>query len=60
MIAKLYRNGRTATRELEEFARARGIERCHAAAELPTLGLVLDRLVAQDGHEDVINLSTVE
>ena len=60
MIAKLYKNGRTATRELEEFLRSKGLEKCHAAQELPTLGLVVDRLVAQDSKADIINLSAVE
>ena len=60
MIAKLYKNGRSATRELEEFLRGRGLEKCHAAAELPTLGLVLDRLVSQEPDAAIINLSAVE
>ena len=34
MIAKLYKSGRTAVRELEEFIRGKGLEKCHAAQEL--------------------------
>ena len=60
MIAKLYRNGRTATRELEDFVHTRGLDRCHAAAEMPTLGLVLDRLVTFESSADIVNLSAVE
>ena len=59
-IAKLYRAGRPALREMEEYVRSKSLERCHAAAELPTLGLVLDRLVTGSSQNDVINMPAVE
>ena len=60
MVAKLYKYGRTASRELEEFVRSRGLEKCHAAMELPTLGLILDRLVVDSASAEVINMPAVE
>ena len=60
MVAKLDRYGRTASRELEEFVRSRGLEKCHAAMELPTLGLILDRLVVDSASAEVINMPAVE
>jgi hypothetical protein len=60
MVAKLYKNGRTASRELDEFVRSRGLERCHSATELPTLGLILDRLVVDSASSEVINMPAVE
>ena len=59
-IAKLYRTGRSAVREMEELIRAKGLEKCHTAAELPTLALVLDRLMMQTSNPDVINMPAVE
>ena len=37
LIAKLYKSGRTAVKEMEETLRTEGLEKCHSAAELPTL-----------------------
>ena len=59
LIAKLYRNGTSAQRELSTFVQSRGLQRCHAAQEMPTLGLILDRLFATE-NIDSINLSAVE
>ena len=59
MVAKLYKYGRTASRELEEFVRSRGLEKCHAAVELPTLGLILDRLVVDSASAEVISKPAV-
>ena len=60
MIAKLYKNSRTAATELEEFIRVRGLEKCHAALEMPTLGLILDRLVVASPGVEIVNLQAVE
>ena len=60
LIAKIYKNNRSAVRELEEYVRSRGLEKCHAAAELPTLALILDRLVMHSGSADVVNFPAVE
>ena len=38
----------------------RGLDKCHAATEMPTLGLVLDRLVTFESSADIVNLSAVE
>ena len=59
-MAKLYRQGRTALREMEDYLRSKGLERCHTAAELPTLALVLDRLVTMSPESDVINMPALE
>ena len=59
MVAKLYRKGNSAAEELENIVRQKGLESCHAAMELPTLGLVLDRIITQTDVQ-VINLSAVE
>lgn len=59
-IAKLYRTGRTAVREMEEFARSKGLEKCHTAAELPTLALIADRLLGGSSEMEVINMPAVE
>ena len=60
MVAKLHKYGRTASRELDEFVRSRGLEKCHAAMELLTLGLILDRLVVDSASAEVINMPAVE
>ena len=60
MVAKLYEYGRTASRELGEFVRSRGLEKCHATMELPTLGLILDSLVVDSAPAEVINTPAVE
>ena len=60
LIAKLYKSGRTAVKEMEETLRTKGLEKCHTAAELPTLALVLDRLLLLSSEADVINMPAVE
>ena len=60
LVAKLYRRGRTAAAELEQLVQERGLTKCHAAAEMPTMGLVLDRLVVHSRDTDVINMPAVE
>ena len=45
MIARLYCSGHTAVREMEEFIKSRGFEKCHSAQELAMLGLLLDKLI---------------
>ena len=45
---------------MEEFVRSRGLEQCHSALELPTLGLILDRLVLSTSDAAVVNMSAVE
>ena len=60
MIAQLYRSGRTATHELEDMILQKGLMKCHAAQEMPTLGLILDRLVLQDSGLEIVNMSAVE
>ena len=60
LMAKLYRRGRTATQELEEFVQSRGLQPYLAALEMPTMGLVLDRLVVHSRDQDVVNMPAVE
>lgn len=45
---------------MEEFLRSTGLEKCHTAAELPTLALILDRLLDGSVEVEVINMPAVE
>ena len=59
MLAKLYRGGRSAVIEMQEFLQCNGLSKCHAAQELATLALIVDRMMAT-GSQDVINMPALE
>ena len=52
--------GRTAHRELEDFVKGKCLQKCHTAAEMPLLGLLLDRMLLLQRDQDIINMPAVE
>ena len=50
MMTKLYKHGKTAVREMQDYLEEHGLKRCHVAAELVTLALLMDRLVDAGEH----------
>ena len=58
LLAWLYKNGRSAKIEVQEFIRSKELETCHSAAEMVLLAVILDRLVIAEA--EFINSDAVE
>ena len=62
LLAYVYRQGRSAKVEIQEWLRAKQLETCHAACEMLLLAVILDNMVMDKTptSHDMINQDSVE
>ena len=60
VLTWLYRGGRTAKVELNEWIRGKELQQSQIASEVVMLGAVLDRMLISGQHDELINSSAAE
>ena len=58
LLAWLYRNGKSAKAEVQEWIRSKELDTCHSAQELLLLAVIVDKLVISEA--EFINSDAVE